>query len=257
VLVKAQESHVRGVLARKGASLPLPVEKVKQTRDGPAPPNPARRRTLQGHPPVPEPRHARLPAAPFQDLRLFLAGNPVATHPLCAATQLDIVSALSVETLPRSESQRRLPLETGATQSSPIEQRMLWACIGRPRDTADAVAAWIKHGASSVQKGQHERLLECAARIRGEFDDRIRFGQGLQSPSETLRLHPGTCRDLAGLMIALARCIGCAARFVTGYVCTPGASAASGVDLTPILRTFTSYGATASLSAGVDVARLR
>ncbi len=34
--VKAQESHVRGVLARKGASLPPPVEKVKQTRDGPA-----------------------------------------------------------------------------------------------------------------------------------------------------------------------------------------------------------------------------
>jgi hypothetical protein len=49
-----------------------------------------------------------------------------------------------------------------------------------------------------VQSGQYERLLECAARICREFGDRIRFGQGRQSPSETLRLHSGTCCDFAG-----------------------------------------------------------
>jgi transglutaminase-like putative cysteine protease len=173
---------------------------------------------------------------------------------------------------------------------------MLWACLDQPRDTADAVAAWIKRGASSVQKGQYERLLECAARIRYELDYRIRFEQGLQSPTETLRLQSGTCRDFAELMIAAARSLGCAARFVTGYVYTPNAtpgsfsphawaevyipavgwieldatnglvddgdlipvaSAASGVELTPVLGAFTGYGASSSLSVGVDVTRLR
>ena len=229
--------------------------------------------------------------------RSDLYGNSIAiAYFNGTTTQLDIVSELSVETFPRSESQRRLLLETGTTQYSATEKRMLWACIDQPRNTADAVAAWIKRGASGVQKGQYERLLECAARIRYEFDYRIRFEQGLQPPAETLRLHSGTCRDFAELMIAAARSLGCAARFVTGYVYTPNAapgsssphawaevyipavgwieldatnglvddgdlipvaSAASGAELTPILGAFTGYGATSRLSVGVDVTKLR
>lgn len=229
--------------------------------------------------------------------RSDLYGNSVAIAYFSGTTtQLDIVSELSVETFPRSESQRRLLLQTGTTQYSPTEQRMLWAYIDQPKETADAVAAWIKRGASGVQKGQYERLLECAARIRYEFDYRVRYEQGLQTPSETLHLHSGTCRDFAELMIAAARCLGCAARFVTGYVHSPKAapgaasphawaevyipavgwieldatnglvddgdlipvaSAASGVELTPILGAFTGYGATSTLSVGVDVTKLR
>jgi len=154
--------------------------------------------------------------------RSDLYGNSIAiAYFNGTTTQLDIVRELSVETFPRSESQRRLLLETGTTQYSPTEKRMLWACIDQPRNTADALAAWIRRGASGVQKGQYERLLECAARIRFEFDYRIRFEQGLQPPAETLLLHSGTCRDFAELMIAAARSLGCAARFVTGYVYTP------------------------------------
>lgn len=336
--VKAQESHVWGVLARKEGSLPPPVEKVKQTRDGPAlgEPGPPAHVARQ---PSPFPSHA-MPAFQLRHSTTYVFSSPVTLSPHTlylrprsdhkltvqasslglsppaevvwrndlygnaiaiayftgTTTQLDIVSALSVETFPRSESQRRILLETGATQYAPTEQRMLWACLDQPRDTADAVAAWIKRGASSVQKGQYERLLECAARIRYELDYRIRFEQGLQSPTETLRLQSGTCRDFAELMIAAARILGCAARFVTGYVYTPNAtpgsfsphawaevyipavgwieldatnglvddgdlipvaSAASGVELTPVLGAFTGYGASSSLSVGVDVTRLR
>lgn len=229
--------------------------------------------------------------------RSDLYGNSIAiAYFNGTSTQLDIVSELSVETFPRSESQRRLLLETGTTQYSPTEKRMLWAYIDQPKETADAASAWIKRGASGVQKGQYERLLECAARIRYEFDYRIRFEQGVQAPAETLRLHSGTCRDFAELMIAAARNLGCAARFVTGYVYTPNAapgsssphawaevyipavgwieldatnglvddgdlipvaSAASGAELTPILGAFTGYGAASSLLVGVDVIRLR
>jgi len=227
--------------------------------------------------------------------RSDLYGNSIAIAYFSGTTtRLDIVSELTVETFPRSESQRRLLLQTGTTQYSPTEQRMLWAYIDQPADTAKAAADWIKRGASGVQKGQYERLLECAARIRYEFDYRLRFEQGVQTPPETLQLHSGTCRDFAELMISAARSLGCAARFVTGYVFTrnaapgmssphawaevyipavgwieldatnglvddgsliPVASAASGVELTPILGAFTGYGATSTLSIGVDVVK--
>jgi transglutaminase-like putative cysteine protease len=225
-----------------------------------------------------------------------LYGNSVAVAYFQGeTTRLDITSELTVETFPRSESQRRLLLETGATQYSPTEQRMLWPYIDQPAETSKAAADWIGTGAASVKKGQYERLLECAARIRYEFDYRIRYEPGLQTPIDTLQLHSGTCRDFAELMIAAARSLGCAARFVTGYVFTPNAapgsssphawaevyipavgwieldatnglvddgdlipvaSAATGAELTPVSGAFTGFGATSTLSVGVDVMKL-
>ena len=228
--------------------------------------------------------------------RSDLYGNSVAiSHLAVETTRLDIITELSVETFPRSESQRRLLLETGTTEYSPIERRLLAPYINQPWETGHAAAEWIRSGATKVKKRQYERLLECAARIRYEFDYRIRYEPGLQTPAETLRLHSGTCRDFAELMIAAARSLDCAARFVTGYVFTPNAapgassphawaevyipavgwieldatnglvddgdlipiaSAATGAELTPISGAFTGYGATSSLSVGVDVRKL-
>lgn len=222
-----------------------------------------------------------------------LYGNSVAVaYFQGTTTRLDIISELSVETFPRSESQRRLLLQTGETQYSPTEARILAPYIEQPADTGKAATDWIRSGAATVKKGPYERLLECAARIRYEFDYRIRYEQGLQTPIETLQLHSGTCRDFAELMMAAARSLGYAARFVTGYVFTPNAApgsssphawaevyipamgwieldatnglvddgdlipvatAATGAELTPILGAFTGFGATSTLSVGVDV----
>ena len=225
-----------------------------------------------------------------------LYGNSVAiAHFAGTTTKLDIISELSVETFPRSESQRRMLMQTGTTEYSAIERRMLAPYIDQPWETGHAAAEWIRGGATKVKKTQYERLLECAARIRYEFDYRIRYEPGLQTPAETLQLHSGTCRDFAELMIATARSLNCAARFVTGYVFTPNAapgsssphawaevyipavgwieldatnglvddgdlipvaSAATGTELTPISGAFTGYGATSTLSVGVDVTKL-
>ena len=222
-------------------------------------------------------------------------GNSVARARFAGETaQLDIISELEVETFPRSEKQRRLLLETGAAHYSNQEGQILAPFIQQAPDTLEAVSTWVKAG-PRAPKGVYERLLECVARIRHEFDYRIRFEPGLQSPSETLGLHSGTCRDFAELMIAAARSIGCAARFVTGYVFTPNAapgsssphawaevylpalgwieldatnglvddgdlisvaSAANGVELTPISGAFTGFGATSSMSVAVDVVKL-
>ena len=45
-----------------------------------------------------------------------------------------------------------------------------------------------------------------------------RDAEGVQSPTQTLRLGSGTCRDFALLMMEAARALGLAARFITGYV---------------------------------------
>jgi transglutaminase-like putative cysteine protease len=222
-----------------------------------------------------------------------LYGNSVAiAHFTGQTTKLDIISELDVETFPRSESQRRLLLGTGKAEYSALERRMLAPYIAQSWDTGHAAAEWIRKGATKVKKSQYERLLECAARIRYEFDYRIRFEPGLQTPAETLALHSGTCRDFAELMIAAARSLDCAARFVTGYVFTPNAapgsssphawaeiylpalgwieldatnglvddgdlipiaSAVNGASLTPISGAFTGPSMIPNLSVGVDV----
>lgn len=211
-----------------------------------------------------------------------------------AATQLDIVSELSVETFPRSEQQRRLLLETGSSEYSSTEARVLDPYIDQDSATYDSVTRWVEAASTGVQKSRYERLLECAARIRYEFDYRVRYEPGLQTPIETLQLYSGTCRDFAELMIAAARSLGCAARFVTGYVFTPNAApgsssphawaetyvpgvgwieldatngliddgdlipvavAANGVELTPILGAYEGA-ATSTMTVAVDVVKV-
>ena len=64
--------------------------------------------------------------------------------------------------------------------------------------------------------------------IREQFLYVRRVEKGVQSPSETLRLRKGSCRDFAVLMIEAARSLGIAARFVSGYIFTPRSSAFEG-----------------------------
>ena len=49
-----------------------------------------------------------------------------------------------------------------------------------------------------------------------------RHERGVQDPVKTLQLGSGTCRDFALLMMEAVRCLGLAARFVSGYIYVPG-----------------------------------
>ncbi|MDB5685024.1 MAG: transglutaminase family protein, partial [Sphingomonas bacterium] len=64
-------------------------------------------------------------------------------------------------------------------------------------------------------------LAEMTATIRREFTYVGRPEKGTQTPTQTLSLGRGTCRDFAVLMIEAARALGLAARFVSGYVYNP------------------------------------
>jgi transglutaminase-like putative cysteine protease len=69
--------------------------------------------------------------------------------------------------------------------------------------------------------GTRELLVDMTQFIRRSMLYLARFGEGVQSPYETIRMQSGTCRDFATLMIEAVRLLGYAARFVSGYLYTP------------------------------------
>jgi len=64
-------------------------------------------------------------------------------------------------------------------------------------------------------------LRSITLRIKEEFLYVRRSEKGVQSPSETLQSGRGSCRDFAVLMMEATRCLGLAARFVSGYIFIP------------------------------------
>ncbi|MEX0923508.1 MAG: transglutaminase family protein [Rhodovibrionaceae bacterium] len=81
------------------------------------------------------------------------------------------------------------------------------------------VDAWAKrflNGGSTVDT--QSLLVSMTKTIHAEFSYQRRYAIGVQTPTETLKLGCGSCRDLALLMMASVRSLGLAARFVSGYL---------------------------------------
>jgi transglutaminase-like putative cysteine protease len=67
----------------------------------------------------------------------------------------------------------------------------------------------------------HALLVGMTDAIWRNFNHTARYERGVYAPAHTLELKSGSCRDLAVLMIAALRCLGIAARFVSGYLHLP------------------------------------
>lgn len=67
-----------------------------------------------------------------------------------------------------------------------------------------------------------QMLSDMTHAVRRDFAYVARGDKGIQDPVRTLRIGSGTCRDFAVLMIEAVRSLGLAARFVSGYLYSPG-----------------------------------
>jgi transglutaminase-like putative cysteine protease len=94
---------------------------------------------------------------------------------------------------------------------------------GLSHQESDDVDAWASQFLRASETMETMRFLRSiTAAIKDGFGYEPRDEKGIQSPSETLWRGRGTCRDFAVLMMAAVRSLGLAARFVSGYIFTPG-----------------------------------
>ncbi len=166
-------------------------------------------------------------------------GNSVAVaHFDTPADTLDIVSELVVQrfgsALPRTEIESDVAV-TGIVYSDG-ERAVLQPYLDLAAADPDGVLdQWLGDFRAQIDQGSGHLLRDLAHSIYGGLSYALRYDEGTQHPADTLRLAAGSCRDYAWLFIELARRMGFAARFVTGYIHdrTPDASGlVSSVGLT-------------------------
>ena len=105
--------------------------------------------------------------------------------------------------------------EEGADLSRSIERRFA--------DPNREVDRWARRFArADGPTDTLEMLSGITHAVRREFTYVAREDGGTQAPDRTLRLGSGTCRDFAVLMMEAVRSLGFAARFVSGYLYSPG-----------------------------------
>jgi transglutaminase-like putative cysteine protease len=90
-----------------------------------------------------------------------------------------------------------------------------------PRDES-RIRDWLSpywHPGKRV--GTLEFLQNLTQGIYANVKYQRRERKGVQSPAETIECNSGSCRDFAALFIEACRCLGLAARFVSGYMYSP------------------------------------
>jgi transglutaminase-like putative cysteine protease len=89
-------------------------------------------------------------------------------------------------------------------------------------ETINAVNTWIANFWRNKEPIQTYTLLQrLATHIYQTLSYRVREEPGVQTARQTLSYGTGSCRDFASLFMEAARCLGLAARFVSGYLHAP------------------------------------
>ncbi|MGA0603043.1 transglutaminase family protein [Caulobacter sp. KR2-114] len=142
------------------------------------------------------------------------------------ARRLTILSELEIERFPAPLA--ALPIHDPKS-ASPVDydltDRAVLAPFMAPADEdVEGLMPWLRGQAGLVGGTALEFLLRLTWSIHEQFEYIARWEEGVQSPARTLATGSGTCRDFAWLMVEGLRRLGYAARFVTGYLHSPGAA---------------------------------
>lgn len=157
-------------------------------------------------------------------------GNPVAIAEFgSSADTLEIVSELTLQRFGSAVPHAQLVPEavlSGIAYTdgeSAVLQPYFELAAADPDGVLDR---WLANFRSRIGQGSGHVLRDLAHSIYGELSYAIRYDEGTQHPADTVMMGHGSCRDYAWLFIELARRLGFAARFVTGYIqdVTPDAS---------------------------------
>lgn len=149
-------------------------------------------------------------------------GNSVAVANFdTPADALEIVSELLIQrfdsALPRAEIEHAAAI-TGVVYSD-SERAVLRPYLDLAAADPDGVLdRWLADFRARIGQGSGHLLKDLAHAISTELSYALRYDEGTQHPADTLLQATGSCRDYAWLFIELARRMGFAARFVTGYI---------------------------------------
>jgi transglutaminase-like putative cysteine protease len=142
------------------------------------------------------------------------------------ATELRVASFIRLDHTPRNalDFQIEEHAQTYPFSYSAEEMPDLLRSIERQyADPDHELERWVRQFLrKDAATATRELLSAITHAIKREFAYVARPAMGTQEPQHTLRLGSGTCRDFAVLMIEAVRALGLAARFVSGYVYSPG-----------------------------------
>ena len=103
------------------------------------------------------------------------------------------------------------------------EEKMDLGALRVPEDPRHDIAlrSWAQGFVFGERTDTLSLLKDINAGIFGAVAYRIRDEEGTQTPSETLQVASGSCRDIAALFIEVVRHLGFGARAVSGYLYEP------------------------------------
>lgn len=153
-------------------------------------------------------------------------GNSVCSFtPQGESAALSIVSDLAIERYPAPISELEIadPQTAAPIVYAAADRAVLAPFIEPVSEDADGqLLRWLRGRVGSPHEPALDFLLRLNRAIHDEFGYQARDLGAAQEPSHTVQVGSGTCRDSAWLMVEALRRLGYAARFVTGYLYSPG-----------------------------------
>lgn len=153
-------------------------------------------------------------------------GNSVCCFtPRGESRALSIVSELVIERFPAKLTDLHVhnPQTVTPIVYTPADRVVLAPFVEPVTEDADGVLLqWLRAQIGRPDEPALQFLLRLNSAIRDQFAFSVREHGAAQDPAHTVSLGSGACRDFAWLMVESLRRLGYAARFVTGYLYSPG-----------------------------------
>lgn len=149
-------------------------------------------------------------------------GNVIASVSFTeASSALTIVNdVLVVRVAPFPARQMHVPFRLDwPPRYDPLESAVVTAYLTMQYPGQEtALRAWLAAHFSPTADDAEGSALALTRAVHSAIRYRRRMEKGVQSPMDTVELASGSCRDMATLLMEVARASGLAARFASGYL---------------------------------------